>query len=30
MLIAMSDKPCVCVHPFIDQVRMYNTVLPGK
>lgn len=26
MLIAMIDKPRGCVHPSVDQVRMYNTI----
>lgn len=30
MLIAMIDKPRGCVHPSVDQVRMYNTIWLGK
>lgn len=26
----MSDKPCGCVHPSVDHMRMYNTILLGE
>lgn len=30
MFIVTSDKPLGCVHPLVNQVRMYNAILLGK